>query len=1075
MTLLMLVCSCVSVMAADDGESGNVGKKSSLDEVSEILNADGYSVYYEAIKAIAAEASKETRYSAYDAFFAEDSTTDAKQLTVKDSDGNDVKVVLLPADGTVSFKVDVPETAIYTIRIVYCTDGTDIDGTSAIERTFRIDGELPFSEARSLEFRRAWEDTFLSGDNYEVKYEEDGKKFVTDRDTPDSYKKYIGEDGIIRKLSDGKPAFKWDINDNDIRVAKNQVAGNFTEKYFSDSTGYVADPFCFYIEEGTHTLSLEAVRDEFYLAEIVLGPSQATPSYDEYIKANEGKKNEAAFDENTCYIEAEYPTAVSDKSLYALNDRTSALTHPQDPAKTKLNAIGASKWQEIGQWISYDIEVPADGLYNISLRYKQNTMEGLFTSRKLTIDGTAPFKEAEKLRFNYSRKWQLGYLCNENGDAFSFYLTKGKHTISFEVVLGDMSSVLSKVSDANSHINKMYLQILMLTGSDPDAYIDYQFIANLPEVVKGLRAEGVNLAEIADELAQTVGEYGSNTATLQKTANLCKKIGKDTDLIARNLDRLKSDIGTIGTWIQTASKQPLTLDYILITPVGTDVSDISIESNPKLKSEANPFEAAWFELQSFAKSFSTDYSTIGMTTELDEENEDEVVEVWYAVDRDRATVIRQMIDNNFTSVTGIPVEFKLVAGGTLLPSILAGVGPDVMIGLGSSDVINYAIRGAIKSLTDFPDLAEVVSQYDESAIKPLTLYGQTYGLPMTMNFPMLFYRADVLMELGLDIPETWEDFYDIIPALLENKLDLGYPVGETGLYLFLLQTDESLYKKYTVKNADGTTSELEGMQINLDSNTALSCFKKMCDLITLYDLPLTYSFANRFRTGEMPIGIQDIGLYNELTLFAPEIKGLWGMVSVPGTEMEDGTVDYSSPVGVSATVIIDEGEDKDYNNAWEFVKWWCGTEAQSEFGSETVAIMGDGAKYFTANTAALESLPWTKTEYDNIIYQFSKLSAKPEMPGGYIITRYVTFAYQAVYNDKVDAVDQMNSYIDEINAELSRKRVEFELATIDDFDKQEDGTLVPKKEGMILADDGRLYDEAGFAAYEAAKKAASGN
>ena len=122
MTLLMLVCSCVSVMAADDGESGNVGKKSSLDEVSEILNADGYSVYYEAINAIAAEASKETRYSAYDTFFAEDSTTDAKQLTVKDSDGNDVKVVLLPADGTVSFKVDVPETAIYTIRIVYCTD-----------------------------------------------------------------------------------------------------------------------------------------------------------------------------------------------------------------------------------------------------------------------------------------------------------------------------------------------------------------------------------------------------------------------------------------------------------------------------------------------------------------------------------------------------------------------------------------------------------------------------------------------------------------------------------------------------------------------------------------------------------------------------------------------------------------------------------------------------------------------------------------------------------------------------------------------------------------------------------------
>ena len=41
------------------------------------------------------------------------------------------------------------------------------------------------------------------------------------------------------------------------------------------------------------------------------------------------------------------------------------------------------------------------------------------------------------------------------------------------------------------------------------------------------------------------------------------------------------------------------------------------------------------------------------------------------------------------------VALKLVTGGTLLPSILAAKGPDVYMGLGASEVINYAIREAV--------------------------------------------------------------------------------------------------------------------------------------------------------------------------------------------------------------------------------------------------------------------------------------------------------------------------------------------------------------------------------------------
>ena len=63
--------------------------------------------------------------------------------------------------------------------------------------------------------------------------------------------------------------------------------------------------------------------------------------------------------------------------------------------------------------------------------------------------------------------------------------------------------------------------------------------------------------------------------------------------------------------------------------------------------------------------------------------------------------------------------------------------------------------------------------------------------------------------------------------------------------------------------------------------------------------------------------------------------------------------------------------------------------------------------------------------------QFANLAAVPEYPGSYIISRYVNFAFLAVYNDNADAADSLQSYVIEINKELTRKRQEFGMAYFD--------------------------------------------
>ena len=63
--------------------------------------------------------------------------------------------------------------------------------------------------------------------------------------------------------------------------------------------------------------------------------------------------------------------------------------------------------------------------------------------------------------------------------------------------------------------------------------------------------------------------------------------------------------------------------------------------------------------------------------------------------------------------------------------------------------------------------------------------------------------------------------------------------------------------------------------------------------------------------------------------------------------------------------------------------------------------------------------------------QYSNLKATPEYPGSYIVTRYVQFAFLAAYNESADPVDSLLSNVIYINKEITRKRQEFGLDTLE--------------------------------------------
>ena len=1169
----------VAIAAADDSqESKQEETKDALAEIKELLNAISYGEYSAKYSSVP----KTTHTITIDAVTGYKpegeeegwgyivSESDVEEGNIRPADANKDGVgegLYTSSEGEVTWRVEIPETAKYAIRIEYYPV---VNKAASIERIFMIgdymvdldkDGEydppkVPFAEARYLTLSKNWASKYELGiyqlgdlgftpdknDKGEVPKDENGNvSNVSEDQLPqkvrDAYSKFLTDaknagytedqcgwvvkeelsENLFGKItakyivyatvefpeewttentafvdSYGIRFFKTDVTNNELRPNATQTP-DWMEFSLRDTTGYYTGEYEFYLEKGVRTLTLQGQNEPMVIKSITLYPAEEVSSYEDYIANLKEQLGDLTAGSDEIKLEAEHMHFTSSKTIYAIEDRTSAVTSPADTTRVMLNTVGGGKWQTAGQWISFTFTVDSSGMYDVVTRFRQNVLDGMFVCRSLQLysDDTvqagtagyyngAPFDEAQRLQYNYDSDWQTTGLVSDeldqNGKAkeYAVYLKEGvTYTLKLEVTLGTMGDIVREVEEVLNIVNESYLRIIQLTGTTPDEYSDYSFSRVMPDVLVNMVVQSRRLdndnpekygVSIAERLTNMAGQKSSNVGTLQKIADLLHEMGTDEDEIAKNLDTLKSYIGTLGTFLSSAKTQPLEVDYLVIR--GSDEFGANASNyNYNVKANANIFQAAWHEIKSFIMSFFRDYNSMGSMSLVADEG---AVEVWLATGRDQSQVIRSLVNNEFSPnealnsageyVGGTAVDLKLVAAGTLLPSILAEKGPDVYLGLGQADVINYAIRSALlpvdeiahkvgewkvekgylKSNTEWKDTIEG-PDYDPNDPESYPIFNEAammvlgvenadgdmhyYGLPEAQGFTMMFVREDILANLDIPVPETWDDILAAIPDLQANNMMIGL---STDYSVFLYQADGDLY-------ADG------GMRINLDSKKGLTSFERMCNMFTQYNFPYVYDAANRFRTGEMPILIADYtGMYNQLKVFATELEGLWKFYPMPGTIREDGTINRETVSSVAASVIVKGCSDE--TGAWNFIRWFTGSDCQQEYSNEMVAIIGPAAKYNTANREALEELPWTTAELKQIQAQFGNLASVPNYPGSYILGRYAQFAFLAAYNDNANPSEALMSYITTINKEITRKRKEFGLETL-----EVDETLASKR------------------------------
>ncbi|WP_052487555.1 extracellular solute-binding protein [Gordoniibacillus kamchatkensis] len=865
----------------------------------------------------------------------------------------------------IEWTVDVPKGGLYQFVFEYYP----LPGQRLpIERSLTIDGDSPFREAQRLYFYRLWADRGEPARNNQ------------------------GDD--VRPGQTEKPA--W------IRSP------------LTDGNGLYAEPFQFALSAGKHAIRMGYIQEPVSFGQIRIVPAAPVPDY-AAVKSGYEEAGFKPFGGTAIKVQAEDNPLKTDPTIRR-ESNGDPLAEPASGQHFRLNVFGDWRWRKGGQAATWTFSVPADGLYKIGLKVGQWWGNGLPSYRQIQIDGKVPFKELELYSFAYSRDWRIETLGQAAGKPYLVHLAKGEHTLTMIAEVGPFQPIAEALTADSKTLSDIIRRIVMVTGPAPDPNYDYELDKRVPGLIEDMTALAGDLGKQIDALRGIAQENTSIANSLLMMKQLFERMAAKPDSIPRQLDDLNNSLTNLGTWLIDLQNQPLVMDYFLLGAPDAKWTDAA----------SSLWQKASATILNFFSSFRKNYTGVGSVYRgvAGGDGSEPVLDVWVGRGREWAEIMKEMIESDFTANTGIRVNINTLPAGqlnsgtvnTLLLAASSGRAPDVATGVGEQLPLEFAIRNAAVDLSKLPGYESVASQFLPGAMVPFEYKGGVYALPETQDFSMLFYRKDILKELGLPVPQTWEDVGQMIPVLQQNGMQFYYPPtnpqdrSPLGFATFLYQNKGEFYTP-------------DGKRSALGSPEAYKAFKEWTELYTNYKFPIYADMFNRFRTGEMPIGVSGYWTYVLLSTAAPELAGRWGIAAVPGHVQANGSIDRTAGGQVQSVVIFKQS--KKQKEAWEFLKWWTSKDVQAQFGRELEALLGVEARWNTANMEAFAQLPWPEEDLKALNEAWKYFKEQPFVPGGYFTARHIANAWNRVVLSGENVRESLEQAVKDIDKELAAKQQEF--------------------------------------------------
>ena len=766
-----------------------------------------------------------------------------------------------------------------------------------------------------------------------------------------------------------------------------------------DYSGRCEKPYRFSLTAGEHTVTLTVVEGT-----LVIDTAQFTAP--EQPAPYQPPADAAPFSAEPVILEGEDADRKNDRALIALSDAGSASVHPADPVHSQLNYIGGANWKRAGSTVEWRFTVGVSGYYQVGINYRQNQLLGGVSYRQLRIDGITPFAEAERIKFTCGPDWRYRTVDAGNTPCL-VYLEAGEHTLSLTATAGPLSDIYAALREITAEMGDLYVDITKIVGETVDPYRSYELFRQIPRFNERLESVAAGLDAVITDAARLQEQDSSSTVSVLKNAVRVVRKMRDNPYSAHRSKSSYYDAYTnLSALLGTMTDTPLDIDRLYLLPAGQN----------------RPADApSWIgRVQfAFAKFFATFFDSYRQKAGADGDS----LTIWVNWGRDQAQVLNAAVQEDFVQKTGIGVQIRVV-NATLIQAILSGTGPDCMLQMTRTEPVNLAMRGVLYDLSAFADLDETAERFTAGGLAPYRYDGGVYALPDTESFFLMFLRTDILQNMGLSAPETWDEYIDLATVLQRSNLQAYIPytqitdsgaanagVGGMSLYpTLLMQNGLSLY------NGSLTACTLQ-------ETAQIKIFNLWTDWYTKYKLPVTADFYNRFRTGSMPVGIAPFTVYTQLKAMAPEIEGRWTAVPIPGVRQADGsvsTLSAGSGTGCAITALAQKPE-----NAWRFLKWWTSAETQKRYSDNLESVIGALGRVATSNTEAFAAMGWDASMLDGILAQRENTVQVPEAPGSYYTARGIDQAFWGVVEQGGAPTDLLTRWGEEVNSEMKRKRAEY--------------------------------------------------
>lgn len=874
-------------------------------------------------------------------------SSDAEVRLVDDAEKGSTVLSWEGASGWLEWEVDVPRDGLYELSVEYAP----LKGSFAsVVRGIQIDGAYPFEEAARIVLNRAWKD--------------------------------------------GKTPYDKNQIGNEIRPIQQEIAGWRTAQVAD--YGVSSEPLRWPLTKGRHTIRMMGGREPVAIESLTFAAAKPIPTYADYKQSFgelAGKQDRQWFQQ----FEAERFAA---KSAIGIQTQSVAEPYVSPDPKGRLvyNTIGGDRWQTAGEWVEWDIAVPEDGMYAIDLKYLQGYNGKANTYRTLTIDGAVPFREMLHYSLQANDNLEIRSIADRDGQPYLFHLTKGTHKLGLIADASPVKPAVIALQEKVKEIAAIDRDIRIITGNygmgssmNLDTGRTWEIKTYDPDIDTKLMRIIEDMKAIRDYVNGLNQHVTDPTTAISSAVNNLEELLDDVNEIPNKVQMLSDIQASLGTWMKPMESQALQLDYIVLR---------SPEAKPDL-----PEPGTWDRIRYSTVNFGR---TFFQTYDLKDMNEDDAITIWVQRGRDYVDLLQKQIEQDFTPSTGIKVNVNLIPNpDVLMLGNAAGDQPDVALGVSMEMPVDFAMRGASADLSEFPGFADVESRFNPGVMRSYKFDGGTYALPETQSFMALFYRTDVLEQLDLTPPDTWEDVKRMLPTL-QNGKTFFYPAKEFAMPFYQHGTEF-----YTA----------DGMDAKLNDNSSIEAFKQWTDWFSKYDLPKDVpAFFNHFRFGDMPIGIADFNTYIQLQVASPEITGRWKMAPLPGMKQEDGTVARWSMQPTQSAMIMKNSKNKE--RAWKFLEWWTSTSVQAQYANDIESFAGLEYRWNTANTDAMKLLPWPADDLAVLMEQSRWAKNMPYVPGYYFLGREMDFAWNNTIISRMAPQEALEKSAISLQREMLRKQEE---------------------------------------------------